>query len=173
MNADLIKQLDSFNHGNGLPPVDKWNPEFCSDIDIKIDEKGNWYHEGGLIKRDKLVFLFASVLKKEKDEYYLVTPVEKLRIQVVDVPLFVIDVEFSRVDDLPIITFTTKTGDVIVLSESHPLRVIVDEVTGEPHPYVLVRGGMEAKLSRNVFYELVNHAEARSDKLAVCSNNLI
>lgn len=142
--------------GSKLPPVESWNPAFCGDIDIRIARNGSWYHEGRIFQRDALVRLLSSILRKEGDEYFLVSPVEKMRIQVEDVPFLVVEMQRNSVaDQLPTLLFRTLTDDVIRLDAEHPLRVQTDTVTGEPRPYIHVRHGMEARIHRPVFYEVV------------------
>jgi hypothetical protein len=142
--------------GGKLPPVHLWNPTFCGDIDIRIARNGSWYHEGTQIHREALVKLLSSILKREGDEYFLVSPVEKVRIRVEDVPFIVVGVtEEISAEGVATLVFRTLTGDIVRLDSEHPLRVQTDAVSGEPRPYVLVRGGMEARIHRPVFYELV------------------
>ena len=139
-----------------LPPVELWNPDFCGDIDIRIVRNGSWYHEGRIFQRDALVKLLSSILRKEGDEYFLVSPVEKMRIQVDDVPFLVVEMQQEHLSDQPpALLFRTSTDDVIRLDAEHPLRVQTDFVTAEPRPYIHVRNGMEARIHRPVFYEMV------------------
>jgi hypothetical protein len=143
--------------GRGLPPVHLWNPAHCGDIDIVIRRDGTWMHDGSPIGREALVRLFSTVLRKDPDGYHLVTPVEKLRITVEDAPFIAV-----RVDQVgEALSFTTNVGDVVEAGPSNPLRVAVDPATGEPRPYVEVRRGLEARIARPVFYELVEMATAR------------
>ena len=137
-----------------MPPVHLWNPPNCGEIDILIRADGVWMHEGSPIGRKELVRLFSTVLRKDPDGYCLVTPVEKLSIRVEDVPFRAVAVE-RRGDDL---AFVTDVGDETVAGPDHPIRVAVAE-DGEPRPYVHVRGGLEARIERSVFYELVEAAE--------------
>jgi hypothetical protein len=151
--------------GRGLPPVHLWNPPNCGEIDIVIKPDGRWIHEGSPIGREALVRLFSTVLRKDPDGIYLVTPVEKLRITVEDAPFVAV-----RVDrDDGALRFTTNVGDEVEAGPENPLRVEVDEA-GEPRPYVHVRRGLEALISRPVFYELVEMAEERDGVLGVGSN---
>lgn len=140
--------------GRSLPPVHLWNPPNCGEIDILIRADGVWMHEGSPIGRKELVRLFSTVLRKDPDGYCLVTPVEKLSIRVEDTPFRAVAVE-RRGEDL---VFVTDVGDVTVAGPDHPIRVEVAD-DGEPRPYVHVRGGMEARIERSVFYELVEQAE--------------
>jgi uncharacterized protein len=140
-----------------LPPVDQWNPAFCGDIDIRIARDGNWLHEGRPFLRQPLVRLLSSILKREGDEYFLVSPVEKMHIQVEDVPFVAVGMtqEEGEHGSSPTLVFRTLTDDVIRLDREHLMRVETDPVSGEPRPYIQVRGGMEARIHRPVFYELV------------------
>ncbi|MGV6807283.1 MAG: DUF1285 domain-containing protein [bacterium] len=143
-----------------LPPVEKWHPDLSGDIDIRIDQRGIWYHEGTEIKRTELWKLFSTILKKEGNEYFLVTPVEKWRIQVDDVPFVIVDVDRNPSGQgIDTLVFTTNTDDEITLSPDNPLRVETDPGSGEPSPYMLVRNGMEGRLNRATFYRLVDMAE--------------
>lgn len=143
--------------GKGLPPVHLWNPPNCGDIDIRIARDGTWFHEGTPIGRAPLVRLFSTILRKDPDGYWLVTPVEKMRIKVEDAPFIAI-----RVDRLgEALRFVTNVGDEVEAGPEHALRVEASPETGEPRPYLHVRGGLEARLSRPVFYELVELATVR------------
>ena len=154
---DLLKAIGDAE--SGLRPVENWNPSFCGDIDIVIKTDGSWYHEGGLVTRQGLLELFASILRKDADgETYLVTPVEKMRITVERAPFIATRVDISGSGDDTRLFFTTNLGGMIEASSEHPLRVETDPETLEPSPFVLVRGRLEAALSRSVFYELVEHA---------------
>jgi hypothetical protein len=141
----------------GLPPVHLWNPPNVGEIDIVIRRDGSWVHEGGVIGREALVRLFSTVLRKDPDGIYLVTPHEKLRIQVEDAPF--VAVRLDRDGDG--LRFTTNVGDEVEAGPDHPIRVAT-EAGGEPRPYIHVRGGLEALISRPVFYELVEMAEERA-----------
>ncbi len=137
-----------------LPPVDLWNPPNCGAIDILIQADGVWLHEGSPIGRRELVRLFSTVLRKDPDGYCLVTPVEKLTIRVEDVPFRAVAVT-RRDGDL---VFITDVGDETVAGPDHPIRVELSR-DGEPRPYIHVRGGLEARIERSVFYELVEAAQ--------------
>jgi len=139
-----------------LPPVESWNPASCGDIDIRIARNGSWYHEGRIFQRNALVKLLSSILRKEGDEYFLVSPVEKMRIQVEDVPFLAVEMRRERsLGQASALFFRTLTDDVVRLDAEHPLRVQIDSVTGEPRPYIHVRQGMEARIHRPVFYDMV------------------
>ena len=151
--------------GRGLPPVHLWNPEHCGDIDIVIRRDGVWMHEGSPIGRKELVRLFSTVLRKDPDGYHLVTPVEKLKIAVEDLPFRAVAVERDG-DDL---VFTTDVGDVARAGADDPIVVETDPETGEPAPRVHVRRGLWARIARPVFYELVEMAEAEDGRMVVRS----
>ncbi len=161
--ADLLRGLAAQDGKNppGLPPVHLWEPPFCGDIDIRIHRDGRWTYLGSVIERPALVRLFASVLRRDEDgDYYLVTPVEKVRIQVEDAPLQVIRAE-RRHDAAqgPLWVLYTATQDCIELGPQHPLWVAEKAGSGEPMPYVHVRARLHARLMRNPFYELAAAAE--------------
>ena len=153
--------------GRGLPPVHLWNPAHSGEIDIVIKRDGRWFHEGGLIGREALVRLFSTVLRKDPDGIHLVTPVEKLKITVEDAPFIAVRVDREG----EALKFTTNVGDEVVAGPDNPIRVEMGE-GGEPRPYLHVRRGLEALISRSVFYELVEMAEARGDVLGVESGGV-
>ena len=138
----------------GPPPVHLWDPPYCGEIDIVIRRDGTWIHESTPIGRDGLVRLFASILKREGDRHFLVTPVEKLGLQVEDAPFVAVD--FVAEDGT--ITFETNVGDRVAAGPDHPIRVELGS-DGEPSPYVEVRGGLEALIDRKSFYRLVEIGE--------------
>lgn len=146
--------------GKGLPPVERWNPPFCGDIDMEIRQDGTWFYLGTPIGRMPLVQLFSTVLRKDDDgRTYLVTPVERVGIRVVDAPFVAVEVDVSGKGDDQIVTFRTNVGDVVEVGPSNPLRFVDEAGTGGLKPYVLVRGRLEALVSRPVMYELVGHGE--------------
>ncbi len=140
----------------GLPPVHLWNPPFCGDLDMRIARDGTWFYQGTPIGRPALVRLFASILKKEGDKFFLVTPVEKVGITVDDAPFLAIDFNATDAGDTQVLTFETQVGDRVVASADLPIRVVRDPETGEPSPYVLVRANLEALIDRKSFYRLVD-----------------
>ncbi len=144
--------------GRGLPPVHLWNPAHCGEIDIVIKPNGLWIHEGSPIGREALVRLFSTVLRKDPDGYYLVTPVEKMRITVEDAPFVAVRVDREGSE----LKFLTNVGDEVVAGPEHRIRVEEDPRTAHPRPYLHVRRGLEALIARPVFYELVEMAEERA-----------
>ncbi len=153
----IATAVRSASKGRGLPPVHLWNPPFCGDLDIRIARDGTWFYLGTPIGRFELVRLFSSILKKENDKYYLVTPVEKVGITVDDAPFVAVDFEAtqSQTDD-QVLTFETHVGDSVIANAENPIRVMRDETTGEPSPYVHIRAGLEALIDRKSFYRLVD-----------------
>ena len=160
-----------------LPPVHLWNPERSADINMEIRADGSWWHEGDPINRERLVKLFSRILRKDEDgSVWLVTPYEKVIVHVADAPFLAVRVERAgEAGPQQTLAFVTNLGDVTVAGPDAPLRVETDPETGEPSPYVLVRGQLEAKLARPVFYELANMAEPApdgSDMLGVWSQGV-
>ncbi len=155
-NADSLVASIKAAKTRGLPPVDKWDPAFCGDLDMQIKRDGTWFYQGTPIGRPGLVKLFASILKREGDDYFLVTPVEKVGITVEDAPFLAIDFEAEGKGTDQVLTFVTKTDDVTVAGPDAPIRVERDPETGEPSPYVLVRRNLEALIDRKSFYRLVD-----------------
>lgn len=164
--AQAAEPQDAARAKRGLPPVHLWNPAHSGQIDIVIRKDGVWMHEGAVISREALVRLFSTILRKDPDGYWLVTPVEKLKIVVEDAPFVAIRVDREGEG----LTFTTNLGDTVTAGPDHPIRVEIDPQTGEPRPYVHVRADLEALITRPVFYELAELAEERDGDLAVASN---
>ena len=153
----------------GLPPVHLWNPPFCGDIDMHIARDGTWFYEGGPIRRPGLVRLFSTILRKEGDRFFLVTPVEKVGITVQDAPFVAVDFEIRGDDEGQSLIFETNVGDHVTADPDHPIRVARDPETGEPSPYVLVRDGLEALIDRKSFYRMVELGTSRNGWFGVCS----
>jgi uncharacterized protein len=156
----LLKAAES--SGDGYPPVEKWNPTHCDTMDMVIRRDGSWWHEGRRITRERLVKLFARILRKDDDGvHYLVTPVEKQAVQVEAAPFVAVRVDRGEEAGQPVLLFTTNLGDVVAAGPDHPIRVETDPETGEPEPFILIRGRLEALINRPAFYELVAAAEIR------------
>ncbi|MDZ5697971.1 DUF1285 domain-containing protein [Chelativorans sp. M5D2P16] len=144
----------------GVPPVERWNPPFCGDLDMEIRADGTWFYLGTPIGRMALVQLFSSVLRKDADgRTYLVTPVEKVGIRVEDAPFLAVEMAVSGAGENQHLTFRTNVGDVVEAGSDHPIRFVEEEGTGGVKPYVLVRGRLEALVARPVMYELVELGE--------------
>jgi hypothetical protein len=144
----------------GLPPVERWDPPFCGDIDMKIAADGTWYYQKTPIGRPKLVKLFSSILKREGDNYYLVTPVEKVGIIVVDVPFLAVELKIEY-DNRQKLAFRTNVDDWVTAGPGHALRFDPEATSGGLKPYLHVRRGLWAKVTRALFYDLVELGEER------------
>ena len=159
--------------GEGLPPVDRWNPDYCGEMDLVIRRDGTWWHEGVRITRDRLVRLFSTILRKDDDGiHYLVTPVEKIGIRVEVAPFLAVRVDAAGEGRAQSLVFTTNVGDLAEAGPDHPLDVSVDPATGEPTPLVRVRGRLDALLARPVFYELAELAVEHEGRMGVWSGGV-
>jgi uncharacterized protein len=157
VNLKGLAQVDAAaKKSKGLPPVHLWNPPFCGDLDMRIASDGTWYYMGSPIGRKPMVRLFSTVLRHDEDgKYYLVTPVEKVGIQVEDAPFLAVEMAVEGQDAQQVITFTTNVGDRFQVDGAHPLRFETEKNTDGLKPYVLVRGRLEALINRAVLYDLV------------------
>ena len=145
----------------GPPPVHLWNPPFCGDLDMRIARDGTWYYLGTPIGRFELVKLFSSIIRKDEDKYFLVTPTEKVGIKVDDAPFVAVDFVTIGKGSNQTLTFETHVGDKVQLNKENWLRVLIDKNSGEPKPYIHVRSGLEALIDRKSFYRLIE----------ICSTN--
>jgi hypothetical protein len=136
----------------GPPPVHLWNPPFCGDLDIRIRRDGSWWYLGTPIGRPALVRLFASILKREGDRFFLVTPVEKVGITVEDAPFLAVDVTAEGAGRDQVLRFETSLGESVAAGPEAPLRVAA--AADGPAPYVMIRRGLEARIDRKSFYRL-------------------
>ena len=144
----------------GPAPVEKWEPDYCGELDMEIRRDGTWFYMGTPIGRQALVDLFATVLRKDEDgETYLVTPVEKIRIRVEDAHFIAVEMNVTGEGDTQVMTFRTNVGDVIKAGPEHPLTFVAEGDHGGVKPYLRVRGRLDALLARSVMYELVEHGE--------------
>ncbi|MEM7521299.1 MAG: DUF1285 domain-containing protein [Pseudomonadota bacterium] len=140
----------------GMPPLEQWNPPFCGDLDMHIRRDGTWFYEGTPIGRPELVKLFSTILWREGDKYFLVTPVEKVGLTVEDAPFVAVDFDVTGAGRDQTITFTTNLDDQAKAGGTYPIRVVRDATTGEPSPYILIRRNLEALIDRKSFYRLVD-----------------
>ena len=188
MNAlsQYFKSAPSIREGRAIPPLENWHPEQVTDMDLTIKANGEWWHEGGHMTRQSLVSLFATILWKEENngavEYFLKTPVQKLRIHVEDAPLLINDVGIVEEQGESWLEFTTTTGDVVRLDDEHPISLRAytmkdsddnshsdksknkednksTESSTQIRPYMMVRNGLEALIGRNAFYHLTEIGE--------------
>lgn len=142
--------------GRAPPPVERWNPPFCGEIDMRIASDGSWHYQGSPIGRPELVRLFASILRRDPERFVLVTPVECVGIRVDDAPFLAVEMEAADAN----LVFRTNVDDVVTAGPDHPLR-FEREPDGGLRPYLLVRGGLWARVLRPVYFELVEAAETR------------
>ena len=173
--AQYIKDGQS-GHKRSIPPLDQWHPKHCGAMDLKVLANGEWWHEGQLIKRPAMIELFATVLWKEEDKFYLKTPVEQIEIEVEDEPLFVNQVDQVEIAGKIYLQLTTTTHDVVIVDEDHP--IFMRAFQGELLPYVHVRFGINALIQRAAFFHLVEMGELRDDaegqaKLSLQSGDLL
>ena len=184
--SQYFKSAPSTREGRAIPPLENWHPEQVTDMDLSIKANGEWWHEGGHMTRQSLVSLFATILWKEENsgavEYFLKTPVQKLRIQVEDAPLLINDVGIVEDAGKRWLEFTTTTGDVVRLDAAHPIGLRAYSIkntdnsgnsdkskdkedigsiesTTQIRPYMMVRNGLEALIGRNAFYHLTEIGE--------------
>ncbi len=159
--------------GSGLPPVERWNPPYCGEMDMVIRRDGSWWHEGTRIGRERLIRLFSRILRKDDDgTTYLVTPVEKIGIQVEAAPFLAVRVDAAGEGDMQKLVFLTNMDDHVVCGPDHPLRVETDPETGEPEPFVHVRGRLEALITRAAFYDLAELAVEHDGATGVWSGGV-
>jgi len=145
-----------------LPPVDKWNPSHCGDSEMRIARDGTWFHQGSPIGRQAMVRLFSTILRREPDgRFVLVTPVEKLDIAVEDAPFVAVELKAEGQGEAMSLAFRLNTGEIVIAGPDHPLRF--EAGTEGPHPYLRVRGGLDALVARPVYYELAELALAAGD----------
>ena len=162
-----FEELLAIARDRSLPPVADWQPQRVGEIDIRIASNGDWYHEGTLVKRFAIARLFATILRVDDGAHYLVTPVEKLRIEVEDAPFIATDFETDGEGEERRIVFATNVGDAVLADAVHPITV--EGPVDAPRPYVLVRDGLRARIARAPFYRLVDLAEETASEVAVWS----
>jgi hypothetical protein len=160
-----------------LPPVDTWHPPYCGDIGMAIRADGTWMYQGSPIGRAALVRLFSRVLRKDEDgRHYLVTPVEKVDVAVADAPFLAVEMQVDGTGEDQRLTFRTNVDDIVECNSARPLRFVTEAGSGGLKPYLLVRGRLEALVSRAVYYDLVELAvpayAAEPDRLGVWSGGV-
>jgi hypothetical protein len=166
-----LEQLLKAQAGKGPAPVEKWNPPYCGDIGMKIRADGVWIYGGTPIGRMPLVKLFAGVLRRDADgKHYLVTPVEKVDVDVADAPFLAVEMEVQGSGRAQSLTFRTNVDDVVIAGPEHPLRFVIEPSSQGLKPYLLVRGRLEALVTRAVYYDLVELAEDEGKGLGLWSS---
>lgn len=167
-DADGLAKAATRAGRKGPPPVHLWDPPFCGDLDMRIARDGTWFYEGTPIGRPAMVRLFASILKREGDAYFLVTPVEKVGIRVEDAPFIAVDYTIEAPGPAQVLRFETNLGDRVEAGPDNPIRVETG-ADGEPAPYVHVRRGLEARIDRKSFYRLVEAGEVEGEAFGIRS----
>lgn len=161
-NSTRISGLEALlkaQGGKGPAPVEKWNPPYCGDIGMKIRTDGVWFYQGTPIGRMPLVKLFAGVLRKDADgKHYLVTPAEKVDVAVEDAPFLAVEMQVQDSGCDQRLTFRTNVDDIVVAGPKHPIRFAIEAGSGGLKPYLLVRGRLEALVTRALYYDLVELA---------------
>jgi hypothetical protein len=158
---DAIAGAAKLESRRGPPPVHLWNPPYCGDLDIRIASDGSWSYLKTPIGRPALVRLFASVLKREGDRYFLVTPVEKVGIVVEDVPFLAVELRADEGESGRCLRFRTNVDDWVACGPGHALRFEPEPRSGGLKPYLHVRSDLWAKVTRPLFYDLVELGEER------------
>ena len=154
-----LEQIARMAAERKLPPVESWNPSHCGHSAMRIARDGTWFHEGSPIGRPAMVRLFSTILRREPDgSFALVTPVEKLTVEVEDAPFVAVELKCEGEGKSRQLAFRLNTGDLVVADREHPLRF--EGPADDPHPYIEVRKGLDALVSRPVYYELANLALA-------------
>ena len=152
-----LAEVAALAEGDSLPPVERWHPDHCGDSEMRIARDGTWYHQGSTIGRQTMVRAFSRILRREPDgSHVLVTPVEKLDIEVEDAAFVAIRMKSEGEGRTRELVFQLNTGDLVIADADHPISF--RGTPSAPRPYLAVRGGLEALVSRNVYYELANIA---------------
>ncbi len=172
-----LEALLKASPGDVPAPVDSWNPPYCGDIGMMIRADGAWLYQNSPIGRMALVKLFARVLRRDADgAYFLVTPVEKIDIAVVDAPFLAVEMQIDGEGEAQRITFRTNVDDIVVCGPQHPLRFVEEAGSGGLKPYVRVRGRLDALVTRALYYDLVEiaapHSEHGADRLGIWSGGV-
>lgn len=160
-----LEQLQRQEDVRTIPPLEQWHPERCGDMDLVIKANGSWWHEGRPINRQSMIDLFARVLWKEEGQYYLKTPVEKIRIQVEDAPLLVNQIEQVMIDGQSYLKCITQNQDIVMVDEAHPIvmRAFKQHDVVEYRPYISVRYGLDALIERTAFYHLIDYGQLQQN----------
>jgi len=162
-SALSLSEIARFEQEQRLPPVDQWHPDHCGDSEMRIAADGTWYHQGSPIGRPEMVRLFSTILRREEDgSYVLVTPAEKLDIAVDDAPFLAVHLNSEGSGPERRLAFRLNTGEPVIADADHAISM--RGTAEEPRPYLHVRRGLEALISRPVFYELAHIAMHEADK---------
>ena len=154
-----LSELISAQSEGKRPPVEQWNPPYCGNIGLAIRADGTWHYQNSPIQRAALVRLFASVLRRDADgRHYIVTPVEMFDVAVEDAPFLAVEMQVDGAGTEQQLTFRTNVDDIICCGPDHPIRFVEEAGSGGLKPYILVRGRLEALVSRAVYYDLIELA---------------
>jgi len=166
-----LEALLKAQSGKGPAPMERWDPPYCGDIGLRIRSDGTWAYRDSPIGRPALVKLFASVLRKDADgRHYLVTPIEKVDVDVADAPFLAVEMEVRGSAREQTLVFRTNVDDVVEAGPAHPLRFEIEPGSQGLKPYLLVRGRLEALVTRAVYYDLVELAVGEDDGLGLWSD---
>ena len=155
-SGDLTRDEGPTSFLGAVPPVSRQGRVVCGDLDMRIDRDGVWYYHGSAVRRKELVCLFASVLTRDEDgRYWLVTPTEIGLVQVEDAPFLAVELFNAGSGREQVISLRTNVDEIVTVNDGHSLHVVTNPDSGEPSPYVHLREGIEARVARSVYYELV------------------
>ena len=169
--SSIFNELSKLDE-DSFPPVEEWNPPLCENVHMRIDRSGKWYFMNSPIGRERMVRLFSRVLRLDGEEYFLVTPIEKIKVEVEDRPFVITDFDIQNIANEQVVQFKTNTDEIFDLNLQHPLRVVIDKKSLEPSPYVRVRSNLEGLISRNVYYKLIDHCEEVEGEFGIYSSNI-
>ncbi|MGL5447585.1 MAG: DUF1285 domain-containing protein [Rhabdaerophilum sp.] len=164
-------EIAKAHQGRALPPVERWNPEYCGDIDMRITADGRWFYQGTPINRAPLVKLFASILRKDPERYVLVTPVERVGIEVEDAPFLAVEVEETETEAVPALAFRTNLDEIVVAGPDHPIRIELAP-DGGFKPYIHIRADLWARATRAVAFQLADRLDEEAGRLVLRSGGV-
>ena len=168
--SSIFSELSNLDQDT-FPPVEEWDPPLCENVSMRIDRSGKWYFMDSPIGRERMVNLFSRVLRKDDDDYFLVTPVEKIKLEVEDKPFVIIDFEIINKGDEQIVTFKTNTDEIFEVNKDHPISIEYKD-ENEPSPYVIVRKNLEGLINRNVYYKLIENCEEIDNNFGIYSSGV-
>ena len=168
--SSIFSELSNLDQDT-FPPVEEWDPPLCENVSMRIDRSGKWYFMDSPIGRERMVNLFSRVLRKDDDDYFLVTPVEKIKLEVEDKPFVIIDFEIINKGDEQIVTFKTNTDEIFEVNNDHPISIVYKD-KNEPSPYVIVRKNLEGLINRNVYYKLIENCEEIDNNFGIYSSGV-
>jgi len=167
--SSVLADLQAVIKDHPLPPVDDWQPDSIGESHMRIARNGDWYYQESKIERPRLVRLFASILRKDADEYFLVTPNEKLRIDFDDAPFQAVLLRAETFSGQQRLIFTSNMGDEVLADADHPITIEYSHAEADPSPYIEVRNRLRALMNRSVYYQLAELLEPHNGKLGVFS----